>query len=136
MNNIVEYIYYLFLIIIFFYYGLFLSILIDHIFPDMEHDYPEYLTLIETILELLFVYAIYFIFRRYINNIINFFINKPSFVYLDTLLLLAFSFGIYRHLRKSTIKIDYFKQKYLINNIKNFKIYKYYMNIINKKNKN
>ena len=127
----VNYIYYLFLIIIFFYYGLFLSIFIDYLFPDIKNNYPEYLTFIETLLELFLVYVIYFIFKNYINNIIEFFINDKNLKYLDTLLLLSFSFGIYRHLYKSNMKIDYFKQKYIINNIKNYKIYKMYEKVFN-----
>ena len=126
----INYIYYLFLIIIFFYYGLFLSIFIDYLFPDMEDGYPEYLTLIETLLELLSVYIIYFIFKNYINNIISFFINESKLKYIDTLLLFAFSVGIYKHLHKSNMKIDYFKEKYLINKIKDYKIYKYYEKLI------
>ena len=127
----ISYIYYLFLIIIFFYYGLFLSILIDYLFPELENDYPEYLTLIETIFELFLVYLIYFIFKNYINQIIDFFINKSNFKYLDSFLLISFSLGIYKHLYKSNQKIDYFKHKYIINNIKDYPSYKYLKKILN-----
>jgi len=133
---VINYVYYLFLIIIFFYYGLFLSIFIDYLFPDIKDGYPEYLTFIETILELLFVYIIYFIFKNYINQIIGFFINDSKLKYLDTLLLLSFSIGIYKHLYKSNMKIDYFKQKYIINNIRNYKVYKMYDKLMKFTNKN
>tara|TARA_A100001015_G_scaffold312575_1_gene417995 strand:+ start:75 stop:470 length:396 start_codon:yes stop_codon:yes gene_type:complete len=129
--NIINYLFLIFLAIIFFFYGLCLSIFIDYLFPDIRNDYPEYLSFIEIILELLIVYIIYFIFQKYINEIIIFFMKENSILYLNNILLLFFSFGIYYHLHKSSKKINYFKNKYIINNIKNYKIYKFF-NSLNK----
>jgi hypothetical protein len=38
--------------------------------------------------------------------------EKPPF-YLNQLLLIAFSTGIFKHLQKSTLKIKYFREKYI-----------------------
>jgi hypothetical protein len=49
-------------------------------------------------------------------NIINLLYKKISEkppVYLNQILLIAFSIGIFRHLEKSSLKIKYFREKYI-----------------------
>jgi hypothetical protein len=112
----IKYIYLFFLTIIFFLYGLFLSEIIDYIFPDcneLEHDYR---IIIEIIGELGIAYIIYFSLKKYLENIINLLYKKISEkppVYLNQILLIAFSIGIFRHLEKSSLKIKYFREKYI-----------------------
>jgi len=108
-----EYLYTLFLIIIFFVYGLSLSEFIDYVFPDHDDNIPEYRLILEIIGEIGVTYLIYFTLQKSINMVINqlynSFKNKPP--YLDQILLIAFSTGIYKHLQKSTTKIYFFKDK-------------------------
>lgn len=112
----IEYLYIFFLIIIFFVYGLSLSEFIDFVFPDHDESIPEYRIILEIVGEIGVTYLIYFTLEKYINNVINQlfdnnFKNKPP--YFDKILLIAFSIGIYKHIEKSTIKINYFKTKYI-----------------------
>lgn len=108
-----EYLYTFFLIIIFFVYGLSLSEFIDYVFPDHNDNIPEYRLILEIIGEIGVTYLIYFTLQKTINLIINqlynSFTNRPP--YLDQMLLIAFSIGIYKHLQKSTIKIHFLKDK-------------------------
>lgn len=110
----IEYLYTFFLVIIFFVYGLTLSEFVDYVFPDHDNNMSEYRIALEIIGEIGVVYLIYFILKKYINEIINQlynnFINRP--LYLDQMLLIAFSVGIYKHLQKSTEKINFFKDRY------------------------
>ena len=110
----IEYLYTFFLVIIFFVYGLTLSEFVDYVFPDHDNNMSEYRIALEIIGEIGVVYLIYFTLKKYINNVIdqlyNNFINRP--LYLDQILLIAFSIGIYKHLQKSTEKIYFFKDRY------------------------
>ena len=109
-----EYLYTFFLIIIFFVYGLTLSEFIDYVFPDHDENMSEYRIALEIIGEIGVVYLIYFTLKRYINQVINQLYNnfKNLPPYLDQMLLIAFSIGIYKHLQKSTTKINFFKDRY------------------------
>lgn len=110
-------IYLLFLVIIFFIYGLILSKIIDHIFPTLDNNKHNYYILIEIIGEIGLAYLIYFLLNRNIKYCINYLLydkrmNKyPS--YVDQLLLISFSFGIYKHLEKSTYKMNYLKEEFM-----------------------
>jgi hypothetical protein len=108
-----EYLYTFFLIIIFFVYGLSLSEFIDYVFPDHNDNIPEHRLILEIIGEIGVTYLIYYTLQKSINTVINqlynSFKNRPP--YLDQMLLIAFSIGIYKHLQKSTTKIHFFKDK-------------------------
>ena len=110
-------IYLFLLIIIFFIYGLILSNIVDYIFPTHDDNKNDYYILIEIIGEIGLAYFIYFLLNRNIKYYINYLLydkrmNKyPS--YVDQLLLLSFSFGIYKHLEKSTHKMNYLKEKFI-----------------------
>ena len=111
----IKYIYLIFLTIIFFLYGLILSETIDYIFPDCDETVDDYRIAIEIIGEIGIAYIIYFFLKKYSENFINILYQKisnkqPS--YLNQLLLIAFSSGIFKHLQKSSLKIKYFKEKY------------------------
>jgi hypothetical protein len=115
-------IYLLFLVVIFFIYGLILSKIIDHIFPTLDDNKHNYYITIEVIAEIGLAYLVYFLLNRNIKYCINYLLvdkkmNKyPS--YVDQLLLISFSFGIYKHLEKSTHKMNYLKEKFIkFNNI-------------------
>ena len=116
ININIKYIFVIFLAIIFFIYGLILSEIIDYIFPEHDKSLPDYRIVIEILGELGVVYIIYFTFNKYIGYFIsimfkNLFLKEP--VYLNQLLIIAFSTGIYKHLQKSTDKTRYFKQKFI-----------------------
>lgn len=111
----IKYIYLFFLIFIFFVYGLTLSEIIDYIFPEYNKDTDEYRIIIELLGEIGVAYLIYFFLKKYIETIIkklyeNISGNPPF--YLNQLLLIAFSYGIFKHLEKSTHKITHIKEKY------------------------
>lgn len=114
-QNII-YLYLFFLVIIFFIYGLTLSEIIDYIFPDHNENIHDYRTGIEIIGEIGIAYIIYFSLKHYLEGLISGLFNKiskkPPF-YLDQLLLIAFSIGIFKHLQKSTNKVTYFKKKFI-----------------------
>ena len=110
------YIYLFFLIIIFFIYGLILSEIIDHIIPSHDENKNDYYIAIEIIIEIGLAYLIYFLLNKNIKYFINILINKftkkyPS--YIDEILIIAFSFGIYKHLEKSTHKMNYLQKKFI-----------------------
>ena len=110
----IKYIYLFFLILIFFIYGLTLSEIIDYIFPDHDELKNDYRTAIEMIGEIGVTYLIYFSLKKYIEPFINILFNKiskPIPKYLDSLLLMSFSFGIYKHLQKSNNKMLYLRKK-------------------------
>jgi hypothetical protein len=119
MNNYefidIKYIYLFFLIFIFFIYGLTLSEIIDFIFPEYDKESDEYRIIIELLGEIGVAYLIYYFFKKYSENMITKIYNniskKPPF-YLNQLLLIAFSYGIFKHLEKSTHKITHIKEKY------------------------
>jgi len=116
ININIKYIYLFFLVIIFFLYGLILSEIIDYIFPDCNEKLDEYRIAIEIIGELGIAYIIYFCLKKYSERLIELLYKKiskqPPF-YLNQLLLIAFSSGIFKHLGKSSLKIKYFKEKYI-----------------------
>jgi len=124
MKNIFNYIinakniYLILLIFIFFLFGLILSEIIDYIFPDFDDNIEEYRIIIEIIGEIGIAYLIYYSLSKYIhiliNKIYNNISNKPPY-YLNQVLLIAFSSGIYRHLKKSTNKVNHIKNKYIEN---------------------
>ena len=69
---------------------------------------------VEIIGEIGIAYLIYFLFKSNIDKIIfmifkNIHKNPPS--YLNQILLISFSLGIYNHLQKSNNKINHFKNK-------------------------
>lgn len=113
----ITYIYLFFIIIIFFIYGLLLSEIIDYIFPIHNDKNNEFIIAFEIGGELAVVYAIYYLFKHYIDNLIIILLKKisknPIPLYLNHILLFAFSFGIFRHLQKSTEKTLHFRRKYL-----------------------
>jgi hypothetical protein len=112
----IKYIYLFFLIIIFFLYGLILSEIIDYIFPEYDKKLDDYKIVIEIIGEIGIAYIIYFCLQRYSEIFIKLSykrISETSPLYLNQLLLIAFSTGIFKHLQKSTFKIKYFKEKYI-----------------------
>ena len=128
-----NYIYIVFLIILFFLYGLMLSIFIDYLFPDLENNQPEYLVLIETLVELSMVYIVYFYMQHYIDHLINIFIPENKISYLNKIFLFSFSIGIYYYLKKYSAKMQYFQNKYIYYKIKKNKYYKNIKEIFSKR---
>lgn len=112
----IKYIFIIFLIIIFFLYGLTLSEIIDYIFPDHNEYISEYRIALETIGEIGIAYIIYFSLQYYSLNIIKLLfnsINRSVPQFLNNVLLIAFSTGIFKNLQKSSHKISYFRKKYI-----------------------
>ena len=109
--NIEKYIFLFFIVLIFFVYGLILSQLIDYVFPDYDESLENYKMFIEIVCEIGIAYLIYFSLQKYsqqfINTLLKSISRKPP-KYLNTILLIAFSTGIFKHLQKSTTKISYF----------------------------
>jgi hypothetical protein len=111
----IKYILIIFILIIFFLFGLILSEIIDFIFPDHCEDIPEYRIAIEIIGEIAIVYLILYFLKPYIDVILNLFfklVSRKVPTYMNQILVLAFSIGIYKHLNKSTEKFNYMKDKY------------------------
>ena len=112
----VKNIYLVLLILIFFLFGLILSEIIDYIFPEFDDKVNDYRIIIEMIGEIGIAYLIYYSLTKYIEYFINVLYNsiansKPS--YLNQLLLIAFSIGIYKHLKKSSNKQNHIMNKYI-----------------------
>lgn len=115
MNIEIKYIYLFFFIIIFFLYGLILSEIIDYIFPDCNENIDDYRIALEIIGELGIAYLIYFCLKKYCDIFIKVLYKRISEnppIYINEILLIVFSTGIYKHLQKSTLKIKYFKEKF------------------------
>lgn len=112
----IKYICLLFLIIIFFIYGLTLSEIIDYIFPHHNNELSDFRIALEIVAEIGIAYIIYFSLKHYSEKFIIILYNKISSKspkYLNQLLLIAFSTGIFKHLQKSTTKVTYFRKKFL-----------------------
>ena len=110
----IKYIFLFFIVIIFFIYGLTLSEIIDYIFPEHDNNLSDYRIALEIIGEIGIAYIIYFSLEQYSTKLINLLYKRISSIpphYLNQLLLIAFSTGIYKHLRKSTHKTNYMKNK-------------------------
>ena len=117
LSNIlqVKYVYIFFLVILFFIYGLILSELIDFIFPIHDVTKEDKYIVVEIVGEIGIVYIVYYLLKNYINVFIDLLFNKlresrPFF--LSDLLLIAFSYGIYKKLTKYNDKSEYLKKKY------------------------
>ncbi len=110
----IKYLYIFYIVIIFFFYGLILSEIIDFVFPDYNCDIADHRIIIEIIGEIGIAYIIYFAFKRYLEYFIKYIFksicDEPP-KYLNQLLLLAFSYGIFTHLQKSTSKIKHIHKK-------------------------
>ena len=120
----VKYVYIFFLVLLFFIYGLILSEIIDFFFPYHDETKEDKFIVLEIAGEIGVVYIIYFLLKRYINYFIDILFNKLHAsrpFYLSELLLISFSYGIYRKLTKYNDKTDYLKKKYMdiLDNIKN-----------------
>jgi hypothetical protein len=118
INNIIniKYICIFLLFIIYYIYGLTLSKIIDYIFPEHNNNLPDYRIGLELVGEIGVTYLIYFTLRKYSESMINIFFKRMSYkipFYLNQLLLIAFSFGIFKYLKKSNDKISYFKEKFI-----------------------
>ena len=112
----IKYIFLFFIIIIFYLYGLILSEVIDFIFPDQDDSLEDYRIIIEIIGEIGIAYIIYFSLKHYSEYIINRLLKSISRTqpkYLNQILLIAFSTGIFKHLQKSANKVKYFRKKLL-----------------------
>jgi hypothetical protein len=136
----IKYIYIFFLVLVFFIYGLILSEVIDFIFPDHDDTKDDHYIIAEIIGEVGIVYIIYYLLKNHINIFIDILFNKlhekrPFF--LSELLLVSFSYGIYKKLTKYNDKTSYIKKKYIdyLINIRDSifdKIKKYYYENIQK----
>ena len=112
----IKYIFIFFLVIIFFLYGLILSQAIDYIFPPHNEDIPNYRIALEILGELSLTYFIYFAFINHLDNIIIILFKRISSDvpnYLNKLLIIAFSSGIFKYIEKSTHKIKYLRKQYI-----------------------
>jgi len=112
----IKYILIVFIAIVFFIYGLILSEIIDFIFTDHDDNREDYRLALEIIGEIGVAYIIYFSFKNYSEILISLLFNKISRkvpFYMNQLLLIAFSSGIFKHLQKSSNKINYFRKKFL-----------------------
>jgi hypothetical protein len=104
------------IILIFFLYGAILSKIVDEIFPNHRGDIPDYQMAIETLSEVLFAYLIYVIFSKYYLILIKKMfkiIDQNVPFYMEQILLIAFSSGLYKYLIKSNMKTNYLKEKYI-----------------------
>ena len=113
--NVPMYIFLIFLALIFFTYGLLLSEMIDYVFPSYDELTNDFRLAIELIGEIAVAYLIYFSFKYHIDKIVLLLfqnISKSPPSYLNQLLLISFSLGIFRHLQKITSKMLYFRKKF------------------------
>ena len=110
----IKYILIIFLLFIFFIYGLTISEIIDYFNPDYDEDVHDYRIAVEMIIEIGVAYIIYYIFKYYYEHgiiyMFNKFNRKPPF-YINQVLLIAFSFGIFKHLNKSNKKMSHIQTK-------------------------
>lgn len=101
---------------IFYLYGILLSTIIDHLFPDIETKHDSVI-MIETFSEIFVTYLIYyFIYHYLIERIVyKMFININMYFppFMNVILVLIFSSGLFEYLSKYSKKTEYLKNKYL-----------------------
>jgi hypothetical protein len=103
------------LLFIYILYGYLLSKTIDYIFPSHNDELPDYRIALEVIAEIGLAYLIYFLLYKYSSILVNklynnFSIKTPYF--LNEVLLIGFSCGVFKSLNKSVEKSSYIHQKY------------------------
>jgi hypothetical protein len=89
--------------------------MIDYVFPSYDELTNDFRLAIELIGEIAVAYLIYFSFKYHIDKIVLLLfqnISKSPPSYLNQLLLISFSLGIFRHLQKITSKMLYFRKKF------------------------
>ena len=102
-------------ILLFYIYGLVLSKIIDYIFPDIDTKH-DYIIILETLFEITITYLIFFMVQTYIIKVFKKLFENINIIYpdfMDIILLLVFSSGIFNYLSKYSNKIVYLKDKYL-----------------------
>jgi hypothetical protein len=102
-------------ILLFYIYGLILSKIIDYIFPDIDTKH-DYIIILETLFEIIITYLIFFTIQTHFIKVfkkmfLNINIIYPEF--MNIILLLVFSSGLFSYLSKYSKKILYLKHKYL-----------------------
>ncbi len=102
-------------ILLFYFYGLLLSKIIDYIFPDIDTKH-DYIIILETFFEITITYLIFFIVQNHIIKVFKKMFSNINIIYpefMDIILLLVFSSGLFSYLSKYSNKMIYLKNKYL-----------------------
>ena len=102
---------------IFYVFGLVLSNIINNIFPACDFKRKDSIIIIECVVQLIILYTIYIVCNKKLNVVIEAFYKKitkktiPSFY--TSLILIAFSIGIFKHLENLNERTSYLKKKLL-----------------------
>lgn len=116
MIDYISYILTILLLFIYVLYGYLLSRIIDNLFPEYDNTSPDYILGLEVVGELGIAYFIYFLLFKYSNFIVkkifqNFSTAKPLY-FLNELLILGFSYGVFKSLNKIKNKSVHIHEKY------------------------
>jgi len=100
----------------FYIYGIILSKIIDFMFPDIETKHDG-IIMLETFAEVVVTYLIYYmIYHHIVEKIVNKMFRNIDMYYppfMNVILILIFSSGLFDYLTKYSKKVEYLKDKYL-----------------------
>ena len=114
--NYNEIFYMLALIFIFYTLGIVLSNIINYVFPTCDFNKEDKLIIIECGIQMFVIYFIFFKFNEKIRNcvakIFHNLMNKNMNDLVLTIVIIAFSSGVFKHLKELNEKTRYIKEKY------------------------
>jgi hypothetical protein len=108
-------IYLIAIIFIFYVFGLVLSNIINNIFPACDFKRKDGIIIFECVVQLIVLYTIYILSNKKLGTIIEGFYKKltkkklPGFY--TSVILIAFSMGIFKHLENLNERTDYLKKR-------------------------
>ena len=109
-----EIFYIIVLIFVFYTFGLVISNIVNVIFPKCDYKKKNKYILLETILQLAIVYGFFIFLNKKLRNIVDkIFRNVTKHKINDlllTIIVVAFSSGVFRHLDELKLKIEYLKK--------------------------
>jgi len=116
MEYYTSYILAILLLFIYVLYGYILSRIIDSLFPPYNETTSDYIIGLEAVTEVGIAYLIYFLLFKYSSIIVKkLFQNFPSakpLYFLNELLILGFSYGVFKSLTKVKHKSTHIHTKY------------------------
>lgn len=104
---------------LFYVFGLVLSNIINNIFPACNFKRKEKIIILECVVQLVLLYSVYILSNKKMGFIIEKLYQKftkkkiPSFY--TSVILIAFSLGIFRHLENLNERTSYLKKKIMKN---------------------
>ena len=114
--NIKEIFYIIVLIFVFYRFGFLISSIVDMVFPRCDYKKENKSLIMETILQLILIFCFFIFFNKKIRTVVDIiFKNVTNHKMNDislTIVIIAFSSGVFKHLDELKMKIEYLKKSF------------------------